>query len=284
MGSIFSSPCDDQSQTTTLKSQYSEDNNSITCNSIDNTLHQLMFMPPDINDNLVSKIQNDPNVILTSIDTKLSDIKISYLKFNVKSNTKKFIVFSHGNAATIFHYYDYAKKLCADLNVGGIFYDYPGYGLSSGIPTDSNCVWALAKVIEHMIVKMKIPIENIILIGQSIGTGVTMQYAYENAWPGPIILISPYKSIITVGTEISSCITQYVDKYPSIKYIAELDCPVKIFHGTNDNIIPISHGQALATARKNKAFYPTWLLNIGHNDILENIKIEDLQAVINYPN
>ena len=61
-----------------------------------------------------------------------------------------------------------------------------------------------------------------------------------------------------------------------------MDCPIKIFHGTLDKVIPVSHGYDLANARKNKTFEPVWLQGIGHNDMLDNIKTEDLMEVVLY--
>ena len=137
-------------------------------------------------------------------------------------------------------------------------------------------------MISHMIKSMHIQKKNIILIGQSIGTGVAIEFAYKNKWSYPIILISPYKSIITVATETTTSITQWIDKYPSAYYVKYLDCPIKIFHGTSDEIIPISHGEEVFKNIKNKAFEPTWIKNVGHNNILENINNSDILKVINY--
>ena len=252
------------------------------CQKIDNFMNNCMFMPPNVNLDIIPIIGSDPHTNLNTIDN--NDEKISFYSVNNNYNTRKWIVFSHGNAATIFDYYYYAKRLSTVLSVNCIFYDYPGYGFSTGTPTEEACIETLEQIISHMMITMKIPMNDIILIGQSIGTGVTVSYAHKHHWLSPIILISPYKTIVSIITESSSFITQYVDKFMSLKNIAEMDCPVKIFHGTKDNVIPISHGKALAAARKNKTFEPVWLDGIGHNDILDNISMKDLAEVINYEN
>jgi pimeloyl-ACP methyl ester carboxylesterase len=129
---------------------------------------------------------------------------------------------------------------------------------------------------------LKVRKENIILMGQSIGTGVVMSYAHKHNWTNPIILVSPYKSIVAVATNSCSTMTQYIDKFPSLKYIKEMDCPIKIFHGIDDKLIPISHGMDLDDANPNKTFKPTWMEGVGHNGILEIIQTKDLLEVVNY--
>ena len=128
---------------------------------------------------------------------------------------------------------------------------------------------------------LNVSIKNICLIGRSIGTGVTVEFAHKYKWTNPIILISPYKTIIQVVTNRFSCLTQFVDKYPTIDYVKKLDCGIKIFHGQDDAIIPISHAIEISAAMKNKTFKPTFLINAGHNDILEHILLEEIGAVIN---
>src|SRR5258705_194298 len=82
---------------------------------------------------------------------------------------------------------------------------------------------------------MNIEEKNIILIGQSLGTGIVIDYVSKNKWDSPIILISPYKSIISVVCD--SSIVKPIDKFQSLKKIKSITCPVKIFHGKEDKTI-----------------------------------------------
>lgn len=70
-------------------------------NYVDNTLHALMFVPPPIN-------QLNKSLIESNDQIKLFNFKnVCYFKIE-PINTEKYVVFSHGNAATIFDYYYYA--------------------------------------------------------------------------------------------------------------------------------------------------------------------------------
>ena len=118
-------------------------------------------------------------------------------------------------------------------------------------------------------------------MGQSLGTGVTIDFVHRNReWTTPIILVSPYKTIVSVVSDTS--LRSVYDKFETINKINNIKCPVKIFHGDNDNVINISHGKQIYEELNQKVFEPTWLAGIGHNDILNAINVEDLMFVINY--
>lgn len=247
--------------------------------SVDSTMHKLMFCPPPINQHLFSNIHNDP--IFTIGNAKSGDMRINYMK-TLNNNCTKWILFSHGNAGDISNYYEYAKYLHQELGVGCIFYDYPGYGYSNGTPTELSCIASLEIMVAYMMNKMNIDPKNIILVGQSIGTGITIAYAYNNVWTTPIILISPYKSIISVISDTMASTSSWFDKYTTIDCVGKMKCPIKIFHGMNDMVIPASHGKEIADNMKNKLFDPTFISNVGHNDILESIDNIELLRIINY--
>lgn len=245
-------------------------------------MYNIMFRPPQINSNMVEKIVNDKSVYIGSVVDK--SMTINFIKYAQSGRChKKWVVFSHTNATTIFNYSNYAKKLSLALDVGCIFYDYPGYGMSSGKPTEYTCVKSLDMIIKYMIESMQVLKENIILIGQSIGTGIIISYAHRYHWTSPIILISPYTTIINIASIplLSSLLYPY-DKFKSIKTVKKIDCAIKIFHGTKDKLIPISHGISLANAMKNKQLFPVWIEGASHNNMISSICVKDLLEVINF--
>lgn len=242
-----------------------------------------MFVPQIQNHELIDKIKQHDNIQIYNILNMVTHQNINfYVIPSPNPNNKKWIVFSHGNVADIYKYYLYARHLASETGANCLFYDYPGYGMSDGTPTSTSCVNTLSDVINGMTTSMKISRDDIYLMGQSIGTGVVVKFAYDNNWKNPIILISPYESVLRIFPGFIPYITDIFDKYPSIEYVEKLDCPIKIFHGTSDSVIKISHSFALEKKMKNKTFSLTQLQNIGHNDILENINSIDIVNVLNF--
>jgi fermentation-respiration switch protein FrsA (DUF1100 family) len=55
------------------------------------------------------------------------------------------------------------------------------------------------------------------------------------------------------------------DRFRNIDKIGRVRCPVLVMHGSADEIVPLSHGQALwAAAPEPKRFL--WAEGAGHND------------------
>ena len=196
----------------------------------------------------------------------------------LEEREKKHVIFSHGNAADIYQMYDYFRMLSRHFAICVVGYDYQGYGISEGDPSEKNCYKDLDTVVNYVQNNLKVNKNDIYLVGQSLGTGVVVEYASKNEWTNPIVLISPYKTIASVVTE--SSFKELIDKFKTIKKVNKLKCPVKIFHGYRDNIVPISHGKAIYNKlNENCKIEPSWIDNAGHNDILRKINLNDMRNV-----
>jgi hypothetical protein len=125
-----------------------------------------------------------------------------------------------------------------------VCYDYVGYGLSKCAnnidivyPTEDGCY----RSIEIMMDVLNKKYDKIFLVGQSLGTGVCVDYCSKTDWIDPIILISPYKSLVRVMAD--SCLSSTIDSsFNILDKVPKLKCPVKIIHGKNDKLICVEHG------------------------------------------
>lgn len=162
--------------------------------------------------------------------------------------THPVIVLCHGNGCDIGNMVAFANQLSTDCECHVVLYEYPGYGLSPGFPSENSCATSLVKVIEHLYEKMNIPIENMVFYGQSIGSGVaTCGYKYcktkYDRSPAGLVLISPYLSIKALGNDIIgssvSCILERFDTRDNIRCCYR---NLLIIHGSQDQVIPVEHG------------------------------------------
>ncbi len=85
---------------------------------------------------------------------------------------------------------------------------------------------------------------NIIVAGFSIGGGPSC-YLAEKHDVGGLLLFAPFKSAVRVVTQIR---IMPFDPFPNIARIPRTRCPVLVFHGTADRVIPFTHGRAVAKA------------------------------------
>ncbi len=245
---------------------------------IDSTIKSLVYVPPT---NTIDSI----NYLSKIAGNKAFNLMYHKLTINVLEITPskilhldKILIFSHGNGSDNSHMFDYLYSLANNLGVIVISYDYPGYGLSLGETSEKTCNLSLSIVIWHYIKKYT----KILLVGQSLGTGIVLDYASKSLWSNPIMLISPYKSIPKVMFDIDfieTCVAN--NKFSSFSKLKNVICPVKIFHGTNDKVINISHSIDLYKNLPNKTLKPNWLNNIGHNDILDKIELNEYINLLN---
>jgi pimeloyl-ACP methyl ester carboxylesterase len=192
-----------------------------------------------------------------------------------KRSISRYIVFSHGNATDIAQMAEYARYLAASTGAAVVMYDYIGYGAAvtraTTLPTEAGCYASLAAVVQFLTTEMRIDASNIILVGQSLGTGVVVGFAAARRWVAPIMLVSPYKSICRVV--VDSSLVDPIDRFVSSEKMRRLRCPVKICHGDSDAVIVIGHGKELYRLTPELLrMDPVWLAGVGHNDILRALE------------
>ncbi|XP_025246425.1 alpha/beta hydrolase domain-containing protein 17C isoform X3 [Theropithecus gelada] len=140
------------------------------------------------------------------------------------------LLFSHGNAVDLGQMCSFYIGLGSRINCNIFSYDYSGYGVSSGKPSEKNLYADIDAAWQALRTRYGVSPENIILYGQSIGTVPT------------------------------------VDLASSIDKISKVTSPVLVIHGTEDEVIDFSHGLAMYE-RCPRAVEPLWVEGAGHNDI-----------------
>jgi pimeloyl-ACP methyl ester carboxylesterase len=201
-----------------------------------------------------------------------------------RNKSDKYIVFAHGNGTDITIMSSWVKNLANLLNVNAMLFEYPGYSVCNGPSCEQGCCENIEIAVDYLIETLNIPEENIYLIGQSLGTGIIVDFIAKRKWQSPTALISPYKSIVSVVMNDESCsskvVKSTVDMFETMKKIDKVIAPIKIFHGEDDNTINISHGKELYRALNNKLI-PVWFPNTGHCDIIRKITLSQWQSFIN---
>ena len=182
------------------------------------------------------------------------------------------LLWSHGNAE------DLSSTSFLDLfhqaGFGIYAYDYPGYGLSDGSPSDRSCYAAIERVYEDLTLTHKIASKDLILVGKSVGSGPTTYLATQKPAAG-MILINPLSSIYRVAFRFPIFPR---DRFPNIDRIKGITTPLMVIHGEEDGVIPQSHGKALIAAHTGKHIFHD-LKGRGHNDIYGDSP-EEIQAFI----
>lgn len=183
------------------------------------------------------------------------------------SNVKGVVLYFHGNGQNISRYAAHAP-LFTKNNYEVWMIDYPGYGKSTGERTEQTLYdWA---VIFYKLAKARFPKEKIILYGRSLGTGIAAKLASVRDCKA-LILEAPYYSLPSLAATKAPIypVNQMIAyKLPTYKYLQDVVAPVTIFHGTEDELIPISQAKKLQPfLKKNDRFIP--VQDAGHNNVMD---------------
>lgn len=200
-----------------------------------------------------------PADILKLKDSAGTSIAALYLP---NENATRTILYSYGNAEDIEAVRSELQKL-HDLGFAIMAYDYPGYGFSGGSPSEQGAYRAIDAAYAHLTQTLKIAPENIVIMGRSLGGGVSVDLAAREKIGG-LILQSTFKSAFRVLTNWR--ILPF-DKFNSIGKIRNVKCPILITHGTADEVISFQHGTTLfEAANEPKQFYP--VPGARHNNVV----------------
>lgn len=175
--------------------------------------------------------------------------------------SKYVILFSHGNAEDLGGVMPILKEL-HNLGFGVIGYDYDGYGTSDGRASEAATYADIEAVYKYLTTEQKIPAQDIIVFGRSVGSGPSIDLATKHKIGG-LILEGAFVSAYRVITRIPIFL---FDKYKNLAKLQNIHVPILFIHGTKDRVIPFWHGKKLYESYQGpKEHY--WIADTGHNDI-----------------
>lgn len=190
--------------------------------------------------------------------------KINYLHFQV-DEPKGAVIYLKGNTKSIKGWGKFAIDFTR-LGYEVIMMDYRGFGKSTGKRT----VEAMKRDSQFIynIVKNEFSEEKIVVYGRSLGAGFAARLASKNN-PRLLILTSPLYSLLrTVHRYLPFMPAKPFLRYniPTFQYLKNVRCPIKIIHGSDDRLVPIS--TAVDLSEINPAITRLYvILGAGHINI-----------------
>lgn len=124
--------------------------------------------------------------------------RIACLFVRCTNDARFTILFSHGNAVDLGQMSSFYLGLGTRINCNIFSYDYSGYGVSTGKPSEKNLYADIDAALNALRTRYGISPQNIILYGQSIGTVPTVDLA-SRFEVGAVILHSPLMSGMRVA-------------------------------------------------------------------------------------
>ncbi|KAJ8754441.1 hypothetical protein K2173_002892 [Erythroxylum novogranatense] len=204
-------------------------------------------------------LPDDNSLDILLIDTERGNkIVAFYLKNPLARLT---LLYSHGNAADLGQLYDLFVQLKVNLRVNLLGYDYSGYGASTGKPSEIDTYADIEAVYQCLQLEYGVSQEDLILYGQSVGSGPTLHLASKLPRLRGVVLHSGILSGLRVLCHVK--FTFCFDIYKNINKIQKVKCPVLVIHGTEDDVVNWLHGQGLWKMARD-AYEPLWIKGGGH--------------------
>lgn len=175
------------------------------------------------------------------------------------------LLYFHGNADNL---RVRAPKLAAfaEQGFGFLIISYRGFGKSEGSPSETGLYLDAEAAFSYVRDTLHLPTEKIVLYGESLGTGIAVEMATRHK-VGGVILEAPYTSVRKRAQELfwwAPAFWLVHDHYDSLSKITDINAPLIVFHGENDQVIPIRHGKRLFNAA-NEPKIAHYFPNTGHN-------------------
>lgn len=159
------------------------------------------------------------------------------------------VLFFHGNGGNISHRLG-SLEMFHRLGLSTFIIDYRGYGQSEGNPSEQGTYLDAEAAWRYLVEERQIPPAKIIVFGESLGGAVAAWLAQTHS-PQALILLSTFTSIPDMGAQTYPFMPVRLlarIQYNTLARLPEINCPVLIVHGQEDEIVPYGHGQQLFEA------------------------------------
>lgn len=182
-------------------------------------------------------------------------------------NPKGLILYYHGNAGDLSRW----GKITSNFTKYGydlIVMDYRTYGKSTGELSEKN-LYNDAQLFYDYALGLYSE-DNILVYGRSLGTGLATYITSKNN-PSKLILETPFFNFSeAANNRIPILPMKYLLKYkfPSNKFISNVNCPVLMFHGTKDRVVPYKSGVRLSKLVSDKTLTFIKIPGGEHNDLM----------------
>jgi fermentation-respiration switch protein FrsA (DUF1100 family) len=144
--------------------------------------------------------------------------------------------------------------------------DYPGYGASGGRATEAGMNEAADLAYAALLARPDIDPHRVYVYGRSLGSAAATHTADTHPVAG-VILESPFTNARGMAAHHYRIFPSFLVRLQldNIGRIGRIHCPILIFHGTADMLVPITMGHAVAAAAGGPVEF-VMIEGAGHND------------------
>ena len=202
-----------------------------------------------------------PGAELLRISTRAGNVDAIFIPAAGGANSapKPVVIFGHGNGEVI-DYWITALNGFRDRGIGVLLVEYPGYGRSTGAPSEESIRTAMVSAYDRIAADRRVDRNRIFGFGQSLGGGAICLLANKRPLRAMILQSTfPSLDIFTAGYWAPSFLLH--GHFNSLATVARFPGPILVIHGRQDRLIPWEQGRRLAAAASRSTFR---LYDCGH--------------------
>jgi len=157
----------------------------------------------------------------------------------------KTLIYFHGNAGSLenrIHKLNHFQ----DMNINFLIIAWRGFSGNNGKPSEKG-LYIDGKSAIDWLIKKGVDEKNLILYGESLGTGVATHLAQYKNYAG-VILETPFTSMVDAAKKFYPYIPVNLllkDKFENYKKIKNINSPILVMHGEIDQIVPFLMGKKI---------------------------------------
>ena len=224
------------------------------------------------------------NSYILKNDNNSNFICCLYLQHEKLTN-KDTILFCHNTIKDLGSFFPFLIDMFVTLKVNVISYDYSSFGVSIGKFSEENANNEIIQIIEFINQSLNIPLNQLILLGQSLGSIPVLYLCSREEYLSQIkgiILLSPLvkrynKYLDNQNISINFDKDDYQDENNNLNRIKNIIKPIFVIHGKLDSIVPQEHINEMT---KNAYDFLSWYPKEGnHFDILKNHRMKFFKKI-----
>ena len=162
-------------------------------------------------------------------------------------NASGVLLYCHGNGGNISYHYETMCAFRQHLNVSVFIFDYPGYGHSSGQPSEQGCYHSATAAYDWLLATKPCARDRIIICGESLGGAVAVDLAARKT-ASCLVIVRSFTSVPSVAVRRFWWLPAVLlmrNRFSSITKIGHVRCPVFIANMEKDTEIPYTMGLSL---------------------------------------
>lgn len=189
--------------------------------------------------------------------------------------TRSVVLLLHGNGCDVGEVAGLAETLSQALRAHVVVPEYPGYGEAPGTPSEGSINAAARSAATLITQLMAVPVDRLVILGQSVGTGPAAALAewltarHPQTPPRALVLHSPYTNLRDLAKSMVGAVGGLaLQRWDTQTALLRISSPTLLLHGDKDVLIPYQHSRTMYDARHRYTY--TCRLHtqpgVGHND------------------